>query len=453
MKALLVVYDNDSHISHFPTSLAYVASVFNKNDVRVIVYNQDIYHYSEEHLTRFLDENDFNFVCVSTVGGYYPYRKLLKISEAINRSEKRLSFRYLLGGYGPSPAAEFFLKKTGADVVFQGDCEITLNEYLNGDNPGKIAPTKLVENLDDIDIPFYDVFNINYYRLYRTSSAARTDFVMPILSGRGCKFNCNFCVKLEQGQRLRSSEHILKEINQLVTQNNINYFTFVDDLPMSSKKRTEELCETFLKYQKDHKKPFKWDCNGRLNYAKPELLKLMKQSGCVFINYGIESFDNKVLKNMKKALTTDIIEEGVSNTAKEEINMGLNMLWGNIGDTKETLDKAVNFLLKYDNCHMLRTIRPVTPYPGSPLFSLAVEKGLLNKENPEEDFYENKHLNSDLLSVNFTDIPAEEFHNLLYIANSQLIQNYSNIRAVRALVEAGDLYLRQNINFREFRQV
>ena len=111
MKALLVVYDNDSHISHFPTSLAYVASIFNKNDVRVVIYNQDIYHYPDEHLTRFLDENDFNFVCVSTVGGYYPYRKLLKISKAINNSEKRNAFKYLLGGYGPSPAAEFFLKK------------------------------------------------------------------------------------------------------------------------------------------------------------------------------------------------------------------------------------------------------------------------------------------------------------------------------------------------------
>ena len=57
----------------------------------------------------------------------------------------------------------------------------------------------------------------------------------------------------------------------------------------------------------------------------------------------------------------------------------------------------MDFLLKYDDFAEKRTIRPVTPYPGSPLYYDAIESGLLDKNNPAEDFYENKHLNSDLL--------------------------------------------------------
>ena len=37
----------------------------------------------------------------------------------------------------------------------------------------------------------------------------------------------------------------------------------------------------------------KFDCNGRLNYARPEILDLMKEAGCVYINYGIEAYDNQ----------------------------------------------------------------------------------------------------------------------------------------------------------------
>ena len=75
---------------------------------------------------------------------------------------------------------------------------------------------------------------------------------------------------------------------------------------MSSVERTAELCNAFLKA----KLKIKWDCNGRLNYAKHEVLRLMKEAGCVFINYGIESMDEQALRNMNKALTVKQITEG-----------------------------------------------------------------------------------------------------------------------------------------------
>lgn len=77
----------------------------------------------------------------------------------------------------------------------------------------------------------------------------------------------------------------------------------------------------------------RWFCNGRLNFASkdPEMLNLMKEAGCVFINYGIESMDNKCLKLMHKNLTTEMIVKGIENTIAAGICPGLNIIFDNLG--------------------------------------------------------------------------------------------------------------------------
>jgi len=90
VKILLVVYDNESYIHWFPQGLAYIAAVLIREGYEVEIYNQDEFHYPEEHLTEYLDANHFDIVGVGVTGGYYQYRKLLKISEAINRVKKKL---------------------------------------------------------------------------------------------------------------------------------------------------------------------------------------------------------------------------------------------------------------------------------------------------------------------------------------------------------------------------
>ena len=178
-------------------------------------------------------------------------------------------------------------------------------------------------------------------------------------------------------------------------------------------------------------------------------LQLMKRAGCTFVNYGIESMDDTVLKNMKKGLTTEQIFKGVEATLEAGLSPGLNIIFGNIGENKEILMKGVEFLLKYDDGAQLRTIRPVTPYPGSPLYYHAIEKGLLKDC---EDFYENKHINADLVAVNFTDMSDDEFHQSLLEANTILLKNYYNNKLANSLKETNDLYLKKDVTFRGFRQ-
>lgn len=461
MRILLITYDNESLIQWFPQGIAYIAATLLKFGHEVEIYEQDIHHYPESHLTQYLDNEYFDVVGLSFIGGYYEYRKAIMISEAVNASKQRPF--YILGGFGPSPAPNYFLKKLNADAIIMGEGENTIIDLLNHLQEKKslkdvlgiaylensktfVNPSRpLIEEVDSIPMPAYDLFNIEHYRLLRMPNCSRTDFIMPVLSGRGCTFTCNFCYRMDKGFRGRSNESIIEEIRYLQKNYGITYIAFSDELLMSSIGRTMSLCEDMIKANLN----IKWDCNGRLNYAKPKVLDLMKKAGCVFINYGIEAFDDQILKNMDKVLTTKQIENGIIETLKANISPGYNIIFGNIDETRETLMQGVDFLLKYDDGAQMRTIRPVTPYPGSPLYHLAIKEGMIKDI---EDFYENKHTNSDLMTCNFTKLSDEEFYLALMDANEKLLDNYQQRVKTNTKKQLEELYIKRDSSFRGFRQ-
>jgi radical SAM superfamily enzyme YgiQ (UPF0313 family) len=398
-------------------------------------------------------------VGLGIIGGYYQYKKMIKISNAIRKSKNKTV--YILGGHGPSPEPEYFLKKSNANFVVLGEGEETIVELLNnlhspetvkgiaywrGDKVCINERRKVIKNIDNIPFPLWEKFPINYYVLKRELGFVGSDRVMQMVSGRGCPYRCNFCYRMDSGFRPRSIDSIVEEIKILKSEYYINGIEFADELLMSSVQRTHEICERFLHENLN----IKWACNGRLNFAEKKLLQLMKKSGCVFINYGIESIDDATLKIMNKQLNTKQIFEGVQNTVDVGIHPGLNIIFGNIGETKDILRKDVDFIKRFGDCLQMRTIRPVTPYPGSELYYYAIKNGLLGGP---EDFYEHKHINSDLLSVNFTDMNEEDFYKELYDANTELIDDFYKKSQQNVINEANKLYKNFNINFRGFRQI
>jgi radical SAM superfamily enzyme YgiQ (UPF0313 family) len=318
--------------------------------------------------------------------------------------------------------------------------------YLEGGKLVKTEERELIkeENLDSVPFPAWDLFPIDYYAMLQFPGMKGTDRSMQVITSRGCLYKCNFCYRMDKGVRMRPVESIIREIRELIERYNITYINFSDELTMVGVRRTQELCEWLLKADLG----IKWYCNGRINFAKPELLKLMKKAGCAFIGYGVESLDEETLKKMDKMITPKQIEEGIEATQKAGIIAGTFMMFGNIGENRGTLQKAVDFLLKYDDHAQLRTIRALTPYPGSPLYYNALEKGLLKDV---ADFYENKHINSDLLTVNFTQMSDDEFYQALCEANKTILKNYYDHKLKDALKQTEKLYLEKDITFRGYR--
>ena len=235
-------------------------------------------------------------------------------------------------------------------------------------------------------------------------------------------------------------EAVIDEIKKYIRDYCITYIIFWDELFMVSKKRVYEIAEAILKENIN----INYWCTGRLNVVDENLMKTMKRSGCNYINYGIEQFDNNALKAMNKKLTEDQIIKGIEITQKEDIYIDFNIIFGNIGDTRQSLKKSLKLLKKYNDFGQLRVIRPVTPYPGSPLYYIAIEKGLITGP---EDFYK-LHNNLELLTVNFTDIPDDEFYQLMYDANKEIIDDYYEHQKSETIASFKNIYFKKDFDFR-----
>ena len=114
-----------------------------------------------------------------------------------------------------------------------------------------------------------------------------------------------------------------------------------------------------------------------------------------------------------------MIEDGINTTKNAGMKVWLPCMFGNIGETEESINKTVDILIKHSPAEK-RMLRPVTPYPGSPLYQYALDKGLIKDH---EHFFEISK-NPDLLSVNFTELSDDKFNEVLYKANKTLLKEY-----------------------------
>ena len=457
MRILFVIYDNESARNMIPLGSLYVAGYLKKHGYEDIeFYSQDIYHYPENHLTEYLSKNKFDVIGIGFVAGYFQHKKILSICNAINVSKNRPFV--VLGGHGPTPIPEFYIKATGADAVVMGEGEIPFLNLVKAlergaplDGVKGIAFRKgndvvvneresPIKDLESIPMPYYDPLPIEYYVNAKLFQMKPTDRMISMLTGRGCNYECNFCQRLEKGIRLRPIGAVVEEIKKYIHDYRISFIVFWDELFMISEKRVMDFAEAVLK---ENIKINYW-CTGRLNVVNEKIAKAMKRSGCKYIDYGIEQFDNDALKAMNKRLTEEEIVRGIQITQKEGIYVAFNIIFGNIGDNSKTLQKSLSLLRKYNDYGQLRTIRPVTPYPGSALYYEAIKRGLLTGP---EDFYR-RHRNVELLTVNFSDMPDDEFHKLLYNANKEIIEDYFDHNKKATIDDFKKVYFEKDFSFR-----
>ena len=457
MKILFVVYDNESPRNLIPLGSLYVAAYLKKHGYTSIsFYSQDIYHFPESHLTEYLSKNEFDIVAMGFVAGYFQHKKILSICKAINNVKKRPFI--VLGGHGPTPIPEFYLKTTSSDAVVMGEGELpflNLVKAIEGNLPltevkgiafrsgDEIIVNQRehpIKDLGSIPHPDFDYLPMEYYINAKMFQMKPTDRMIPMITSRGCNYRCNFCQRLEKGMRFRPIEDVIDELKKLIKDYRITFVVFWDELFMASKNRIVEFSEAILR---ENIKINYW-CTGRLNTVNEEIAKLMKRSGCKYIDYGIEQFDNLALKAMSKKLTEEEIIRGIEITQKEKIWVAFNIIFGNVGDTEQTLRKSMALLEKYNDYGQLRVIRPVIPYPGSALYDTAIEKGLLTGP---DDFY-SKHTNLELLTANFTNIPDDKFYELIYNSNKKIIEDYYEHCKAQTIESFRRTYFENELNYR-----
>ncbi len=464
-RVLFIIHDVYQDDNYFPFGPGYMAAVLKKSGAEVYIYSQDIFHYTNDELAKFLDEHEFDIIGIGFLAARFK-ETIEPLCRIINKHKKNAWL--VLGGNGPSPIPEYVLGKTKADIVVIGEAEETIVELLKCKvekrdrsqiksiayfSPSGVAVNERrapIIRIDSIPFPEWSLFPMEKYTgCLKLFGANDKDIAFSIITSRGCINRCNFCYRMEKAIRIRSLNNIIEEIKILNKNYGVNYFSIEDELFVVSKKRILE----FRDILKQENLKIKFYCQGRVDLFDEEIAEALKEAGCQFVNFGMESSNQNVLDLMSKNTTVEQNIKAAEIAKKIKIGLGLNFIWGNKGDTEESLRNNVELIKTYNTYDQLRTIRPVTPYPGSPLYYEAIERRLLSGP---EDFFE-KFKNSYLLSLNFTEIPEDKFYKLLFDSNKELNTDHY-LHTTKNMEEADkfiqnfyNLYFKGEIKFRGIR--
>jgi len=273
-------------------------------------------------------------------------------------------------------------------IAFKRDGRIVVN-----------GPRPLIENLDELPMPAYDLLPV---RRYSNPQAAHAPLGM-MLTSRGCPFRCIFCdnhVVLGKRYRAYSAPRMIAEWRVLVNGFGVKEIMFKESEFTLDRARVREFCELLIR--EPRKTP--WSCNGHVGLMDPDLLRDLRRAGCRLIQYGVESGDQGILDTLKKGITIAQVIETFRMTRKAGIRTVANIMIGNPGDTRETIARTIDLTkrIKAD----FANIQFCAPYPGTELYRLAAQKGWFLSN---EDAF---RLRSDSCSMNATNIPTPELRML-----------------------------------------
>jgi anaerobic magnesium-protoporphyrin IX monomethyl ester cyclase len=105
----------------------------------------------------------------------------------------------------------------------------------------------------------------------------------------------------------------------------------------------------------------------------------MKRAGCILIYYGVESGSQRVLNLMKKHIKIGQIVRAIRWTKEAGIETLASFIIGFPGETRKDIEETIAFAKRLDVDYAQFSF--ATPYPGTELYRMAKEKGLLLTED------------------------------------------------------------------------
>ncbi len=239
-------------------------------------------------------------------------------------------------------------------------------------NLGKAPVLQKIENLDELPFPDRRLLNPANYKSFITYSNP----VTTMMTSRGCAYNCYFCNNIERGQkvRMRTPENVVAEIEEIVRLG-IRDILFFDENFASDIKRVEKICALLLK----RKIKVRWHARSRADMKfNPQVLALMKKSGCRMIQLGIETGSPRLQEFINKNLNLEDVKKTIGFIKKAGILVYGNFILGlpgeTVGEMNSTIDYALNNKFDYAPFSIFN------PLPKSVFYNKGIEGGIIKKD-------------------------------------------------------------------------
>lgn len=205
---------------------------------------------------------------------------------------------------------------------------------------------------------------------------ASSMFSTPVMTSRGCPYNCTFCCVTEvfgRRYRHRSTESVLEELTRYKGKN----IFFCDDNFAAKPELTKELLRGIIE---NGIKLKRWGAQLRVDAARDdELLSLMKRSGCGIVYIGFESINPATLEGYNKQQTVEDIEEAICRFHDYGIRIHGMFVFGADTDTVDTIRETAIFALnsRIDSIQFMT----LTPFPNTPFYDkLETEGRILTRD-------------------------------------------------------------------------
>jgi len=346
--------------------LPVLGSILKERGHQVRIYHEDLEGFSARKIWEILKADLVGIsITSSTAPRGYAMGRLLKLKEipvvfggvhATFLPEEPLKF----GDYVLQGEAEESFPKLVSVLENGGDLsEVPNLFYKDGDRVVATEKRPMSLSLDEMPLPDFSL--IEGYEKLR---------IYPVMTSRGCPFNCTFCcVTAMFGRRYRmaSIERVLEEVARLKNR----HIFFCDDNFAVSADRSKHLLSEMLRR---NVLPRRWNTQIRADaYRDRELLKLMKQTHCSRVFVGFESINEEVLKEYHKRQSVEDIKRCISTFHEYGIAVHGMFMFGAESDNIDSFRRTIGFCEE----HKLDTAQflILTPVPGSELFKKMDEEG------------------------------------------------------------------------------
>lgn len=314
-----------------------------------------------------------------------------KVYQKLNLElKKKFEFFSLFGG----PHCTFFpefIYEEGVDAICRGEGEYPFLELVDSLEKekditkiknlwvkinGKVYKNEVRNLIEDLDaLPFPDRELVNKYKHYKKMHR-RT-----LMTGRGCPYKCSYCFNHPYNElyqhkgkivRKRSIDNVIKELKFIQKTYHPRMFQFWDDTFNIDCKWTSDFCDA---YKKEINMPF--SMTPRVNLVNEEMVKALKNAGCVTIGTAVES-GNEYLRNrlLKRGISEKQTIDACNLFNKYDIKVLLGSM---IGLPDETLDMAFETMALNIKCKpSYAWISIFQPLPGTELSKYSIEKGYFN---------------------------------------------------------------------------
>lgn len=309
------------------------------------------FEYFEKKVIQSINKKNVNFIGISVTGNsqLIPALTLAKLIKKHCPQVKHINFggnfitRLATDWNIPHPFFDIFdslITFEGEEALFQLIKSIENDEdfsrvpnlnYVNGENLIKNLPTTV--NVHDFPVPNFDGYPLEKYFM--------PQLVLPLYSSKSCFARCTFCTipyATNGKYRILEIDQIYKMMSELSKKHDTIYFSFVDETfaPNTMRKLAKKLIESNAS--------FRW--YGETRFTKTfteEFCKLIYKAGCRKIQFGLESYDQRVLNMMKKDTKVEWIEPAIENCLKAGIAVHMFFMVGFPTEERHEAMKTIEF--------------------------------------------------------------------------------------------------------------